>query len=194
MASDAEGGRERDGGGGEGGAAAAVAEEAVWYLLRLHDRRRCKFWLHGFPAYKASVAGHSPGDDDRRRKRRHRDQGSSASSAMLSSSAASSHLPPPPPPVVAPPPVFLALGACRACVPYIPGFQGIDSDLRVAGEELAMRDAVGVLGRLGTRDVGAEAGELGVRGEMWSLSYVGFWTLMFIVCRFGERKHRRGKV
>jgi len=76
-----------------------------------------------------------------------------------------------------PPPVFLALGARRACVPYTPAFQGID--LRVvrplsAREKLAMRDAVGVLVRLGAKVVGAEAGGLGVRGEMWSLSYVGF--------------------
>jgi len=80
-------------------------------------------------------------------------------------------LPPPPPPV------FLALGARRACVPYTPAFQGID--IRVvrplsAREKLAMRDAVCVLVRLGAKVVGAEAGGLGVRGEMWSLSYVGF--------------------
>jgi len=37
-----------------------------------------------------------------------------------------------------------------------------------------MRDAVCVLVRLGAKVVGAEAGGLGVRGEMWSLSYVGF--------------------
>jgi len=37
-----------------------------------------------------------------------------------------------------------------------------------------MHDAVGVLVRLGARVVGAEAGELGLRGEMGSLSYVGF--------------------
>jgi hypothetical protein len=76
-----------------------------------------------------------------------------------------------------PPPVFLALGARRACVPYTPAFQGID--IRVvrplgAREKLAMRDAVSVLVRLGAKVVGAEAGGLGVRGEMWSLSYVGF--------------------
>jgi hypothetical protein len=93
------------------------------------------------------------------------------------SSSASSRLLPPPPPVVAPPPVFLALGARRACVPYTPAFQGID--LRVvrplsAREKLAMRDAVCVLVRLGARVICAEAGGLGVRGEMWSLSYVGF--------------------
>ena len=45
-------------GGGEGGAVAAVAEEAVWYLLRLHDCRRCNSGCLGSPAYKASVAGH----------------------------------------------------------------------------------------------------------------------------------------
>ncbi|KAH9995293.1 hypothetical protein BJV77DRAFT_1066374 [Russula vinacea] len=76
-----------------------------------------------------------------------------------------------------PPPVFLALGARRACVPYTSAFQGID--IRVvrplsAREKLAMRDAVCVLVRLGAKVVGAEAGGLGVRGEMWSLSYVGF--------------------
>src|SRR5258707_7558334 len=91
--------------------------------------------------------------------------------------AASSHLPPPPPPVVTPPPVFLALGTRHACVSYTPAFQGID--LRVvrplgAREKLAMRDAVGVLVRLGAKVVRAGAGGLGVRGEMWSLSYVGF--------------------
>jgi len=105
-----------------------------------------QFWLPGFPAYKASVAGHSSRDDDRRRRRRHRDQASSASSATLSSSEASSHLPPPPPPpVIIPPPVFPALGARRVCVPYTPVFQGID--LRVvrplgAREKIAMRDAL----------------------------------------------------
>jgi len=66
---------------------------------------------------------------------------------------------------------------CARCAPYTPAFQGID--LRVvrplsAREKLAMRDAVGVLVRLGARVIGAEAGGLGVRGEMWSLSYVGF--------------------
>ena len=143
-----------------------------------------QFWLPGFPAYKmdlarsgragASAADHSEeGDQDHRQRRRRRDsQASSASSA----SSASRLLPQPrqPPP---PPPVFLALGARRACVPYTPAFQGID--LRVvrplsAREKLAMRDAVSVLVRLGARVVGAEAGGLGVRGEMWSLSYVGF--------------------
>jgi len=93
------------------------------------------------------------------------------------SSSASSHLLPPPPPVVTPPLVFLALGARRACVPYTPAFQSID--LRIVRplstrSKLAMRDAVNVLVRLGARVVGAEAGGLGVGGEMWSLSYVGF--------------------
>jgi len=174
LASDA-GGRERDGGGEAGAAAAAAAEAVVPPALPLPP---VQFWLPGFPAYKASAVGRSSGDDhDRRHRRRHRDRASSASSATLSSSAASAHLPPLPPPVVAPPPVFLALGARRACVPYTPAFQGID--LRVvrplsAREKLAMRDAVSVLVRLGARVVGAEAGGLGVRGEMWSLSYVGF--------------------
>jgi len=173
LASDAGDGRDRDG-GGEGGAAAAGAEAVVPPAPPLPP---VQFWLPGFPAYKMSVAGHSSGDDhDRRHRRRHRDRASSASTATMSSSA-SSHLLPPPPPVVTPPPVFLALGARRACVPYTPAFQGID--LRVvrplsAREKLAMRDAVGVLVRLGARVVGAEAGGLGVRGEMWSLSYVGF--------------------
>jgi len=166
MAFDAGGGRERDDSGGEGGAAAAVAEEGV--VPPAPPLPPVQFWLAGFPAYKASMAGHSSGDDDRRRRRRHRDQGSSASSATLSSSAASSHLPPPP--------VFLALGARRACVPDMPAFRGID--IRVvrpfcAREKLAMRDAVGVLVRLGARVVGAEAGGLGVRGEMERL-YISF--------------------
>ena len=82
-----------------------------------------------------------------------------------------------PPTAAAAATVFLALGARRACVPYTPAFQGID--LRVvqplsAREKLAMRDAVSVLVWLGARIVAAEAGGLGVRGEMWSLSYVGF--------------------
>ncbi|KAI0286458.1 hypothetical protein BC826DRAFT_1048400 [Russula brevipes] len=58
-----------------------------------------------------------------------------------------------------------------------PAFQG--TDLRVvrplsARERLAVRDAVSVVVPLGAMVVGAEAGGLGVRGEMWSLSYVGF--------------------
>lgn len=184
LASDAGGGRERDGGGGEGegggAAAAAAGEEAV--VPPAPPLPPVQFWLPGFPAYKASVAGHSGDDngDGRHRRRRHRDQASSSSASLSSvtmSSSASSRLLPPPPPVVAPPPVFLALGARRACVPYTPAFQGID--LRVvrplsAREKLAMRDAVCVLVRLGARVICAEAGGLGVRGEMWSLSYVGF--------------------
>jgi len=168
--------------GGEGGGAdagAAATEEAV--VPPAPPLPPVQFWLPGFPAYKATVAGHSGDGDDRRHRRRHRDRApssSSLSSVTMSSSSSSRFLPPPPPPpVVAPPPVFLALGARRACVPYTPAFQGID--LRVvrplsAREKLAMRDAVGVLVRLGARVVGAEAGGLGVRGEMWSLSYVGF--------------------
>ena len=143
-----------------------------------------QFWLPGFPAYKmhlarsgrtgASAADHSEeGDHDRRQRRRRRD---GQASSALSASSASRLLPQPrqPPP---PPPVFLALGARRVCVPYPPAFQ--DIDLRVvrplsAREKLAMRDAVSVLVWLGARVVAAEAGGLGVRGEMWSLSYVGF--------------------
>ncbi|KZV70277.1 hypothetical protein PENSPDRAFT_685655 [Peniophora sp. CONT] len=67
------------------------------------------------------------------------------------------------------PPVFLALGARRACVPYTPAFQGLDT--RVvrgvsARERLALRDACSVLVRLGARVEG--------EGGMWSLSYVRF--------------------
>ena len=130
-----------------------------------------QFWLPGFPAYKINQArsGRSAEDDhseDGRRRGQHRDHHSSSSA-----SSTSRMLPPPPPPV------FLALGARRACVPYTPAFQGID--IRVvrplsAREKLAMRDAVCVLVRLGAKVVGAEAGGLGVRGEMWSLSYVSF--------------------
>ncbi|KAH9953025.1 hypothetical protein BC827DRAFT_1273894 [Russula dissimulans] len=137
-----------------------------------------QFWLPGFPAYKMSQAAHSgkaEGDDRRRRDREVSSASTSTSTSASASvsSASASRLSTPP----LPPPVFLALGARRACVPYTPAFQGID--LRVvrplsAREKLAMRDAVGVLVRLGARVVGAEAGGLGVRGEMWSLSYVGF--------------------
>jgi hypothetical protein len=175
MASDA-GRRERED-GHEGADGKAPVEAVVPPAPPLPP---VQFWLPGFPAYKMGQApsgrdrDHEE-EDDRRHRRRHRDHprtSSSASSATMSSSA--SHMLPPP---VTPPPVFLALGARRACVPYTPAFQGID--LRVvrplsAREKLAMRDAVGVLVRLGARVVGAEAGGLGVRGEMWSLSYVGF--------------------
>jgi hypothetical protein len=128
-----------------------------------------QFWLPGFPAYRVNGRNMSAEDDDRRG--RHRDRHSSSSASSNSRMAT----PPPPPPP--PPPVFLALGARRACVPYTPAFQGID--IRVvrplsSREKLAMRDAVCVLVRLGAKVVGAEAGGVGVRGEMWSLSYVGF--------------------
>jgi hypothetical protein len=138
-----------------------------------------QFWLPGFPAYKMNLGRSrrsvSASTEDDRRRRRHRDhhhRTSSASTSVSSASSTSRVLQPPPPP-----PVFLALGARRACVPYTPAFQGID--IRVvrplsAREKLAMRDAVSVLVRLGAKVVGAEAGGLGVRGEMWSLSYVGF--------------------
>ncbi|KAF8258443.1 hypothetical protein EI94DRAFT_1754663 [Lactarius quietus] len=131
-----------------------------------------QFWLPGYPAYKLDHARTGSGDDGARTSpRRHRGEPASPSSSTRSS-AQSLLLQQRPPP-----PVFLALGARRACVPYTPAFQGVD--LRVvrplsAREKLAMRDAVSVLVRLGARVVGAEAGGLGVRGEMWSLSYVGF--------------------
>lgn len=171
MASDA-GRRERED-GGEGGDGNVPVEAVVPPAPPLPP---VQFWLPGFPAYKMGQA-HSGRDrdhaeeGDRLHRRRHRDHPRTSSSA--SSAARSSHMLPPP---VTPPPVFLALGARRACVPYTPAFQGID--LRVvrplsAREKLAMRDAVSVLVRLGARVVGAEAGGL-VRGEMWSLSYVGF--------------------
>ena len=139
-----------------------------------------QFWLPGFPAYKMNLGrsgkNASATTEDDRRRRRHRDHhhtsltSASVSSVSSASSTSGVHQSPPPP-------VFLALGARRACVPYTPAFQGID--IRVvrplsAREKLAMRDAVSVLVRLGAKVVGAEAGGLGVRGEMWSLSYVGF--------------------
>ena len=70
------------------------------------------------------------------------------------------------------PPVFLALGARRACVPYTPAFQGLDT--RVvrpvsARERLALRDAGAILTRLGARVEREAAG-----ADMWSLSYVRF--------------------
>ncbi|TFY66525.1 hypothetical protein EVG20_g4564 [Dentipellis fragilis] len=83
-----------------------------------------------------------------------------------------------------PPALFLALGARRACIPYTPAFQGLD--LRLvrpisARERLAIKDAVSVLESLGARAFGAgerEGGNAGderrAKGEMWSLSYVGF--------------------
>ncbi|KAI0286465.1 hypothetical protein BC826DRAFT_1048442 [Russula brevipes] len=66
------------------------------------------------------------------------------------------------------------------------GARAFRIDLRVvrplsAREKLAVRDAVSVLVRLGARVVGAEAGGLGVRGEMWSLSYVVF-EVFFLAC------------
>lgn len=156
--------------GGDDGGAGTQAETVVPPAPPLPP---VQFWLPGFPAYKINQArsgrsakGDHSEDNDRRRGR-HRDHRASSSSA-----SSTSRTPPPPPP-----PVFLALGARRACVPYTPAFQGID--IRVvrplsAREKLAMRDAVSVLVRLGAKVVGAEAGGLGVRGEMWSLSYVGF--------------------
>ncbi|KAH8985365.1 hypothetical protein EDB92DRAFT_1365134 [Lactarius akahatsu] len=133
-----------------------------------------QFWLPGYPAYKLDNARAGAGGGGARAPaspRRNRGEPVSPSSSTRSS-AQSLLLQQRPPP-----PVFLALGARRACVPYTPAFQGVD--LRVvrplsAREKLAMRDAVSVLVRLGARVVGAEAGGLGVRGEMWSLSYVGF--------------------
>jgi len=62
MASGAAGGHERNDGGGEGGTAAAVTEEAM--VPPGPPLLPVQFWLPGFPAYKASVVGHS-GDDDR---------------------------------------------------------------------------------------------------------------------------------
>ena len=173
MASDQD---ERDDDGNDGRA----QEEAV--LPAAPPLPPVQFWLPGFPAYKINLerSGRSAGarsKDDRRRGRHrdHRDTSSASRFTSLSSvsfaSSTSGVLQSPPPPV------FLALGARRACVPYTPAFQGID--IRVVRplstrEKLAMRDAVSVLVRLGAKVVGAEAGGLGVRGEMWSLSYVGF--------------------
>ena len=55
-------------------------------------------------------------------------------------------------------------------------FRGIDLRGRAAPgvrENIAMRDAVGMLDRLAARVVGAEADERGVREELWRLCYVG---------------------
>lgn len=76
--------------------------------------------------------------------------------------------------------VFLALGARRAYALYTTVFQGIE--LRVvrtlsACEKLAIRDTVGVLARLVARDIGAEAGGLGIRGEM------GAWAMACTIIR-----------
>lgn len=160
MASDA--GDHRD------GAAAEPSQETV--VPPASPLPPVQFWLPGYPAYKLDHARADSGGN-RGGAPRHRGEPVSPSSSTRSS-AQSLLLQQRPPP-----PVFLALGARRACVPYTPAFQGID--LRVvrplsAREKLAMRDAVSVLVRLGARVVGAEAGGLGVRGEMWSLSYVGF--------------------
>ncbi|KAH9033002.1 hypothetical protein EDB85DRAFT_1890441 [Lactarius pseudohatsudake] len=131
-----------------------------------------QFWLPGYPAYKLDNARAGAGGAGAPASPR-RNRGEPVSPSSSTRSSAQSLLLQQRPP----PPVFLALGARRACVPYTPAFQGVD--LRVvrplsAREKLAMRDAVSVLVRLGARVVGAEAGGLGVRGEMWSLSYVGF--------------------
>ncbi|KAF8497842.1 hypothetical protein F5888DRAFT_1695905 [Russula emetica] len=176
MASDQ--GEREDGGKGDDGCA---QEDAV--VPPAPPLPPVQFWLPGFPAYKMNL-GRSGGSvsastEDDRRRRRHRDHhhnrhsSSTFTSTSVSSASSTSRVLQP----IPPPPVFLALGARRACVPYTPAFQGID--VRVvrplsAREKLAMRDAVSVLVRLGAKVVGAEAGGLGVRGEMWSLSYVGF--------------------
>lgn len=160
MVSDA---GDHEDGGGSGGGEAVVPPAAPLPPVQ--------FWLPGYPAYKLDHTRAGSGGGVSTSPRRHRGEPASPSSSTRSS-AQSLLLQQRPPP-----PVFLALGARRACVPYTPAFQGVD--LRVvrplsAREKLAMRDAVSVLVRLGARVVGAEAGGLGVRGEMWSLSYVGF--------------------
>jgi hypothetical protein len=166
LASDAGAGDREDGAG-----AVPAPEAIVPPALPLPP---VQFWLPGYPAYKLDHARAGGGGDARTSppRRHNRGEPASPSSRSTRSSAQSLLLQQRPPP-----PVFLALGARRACVPYTPAFQGVD--LRVvrplsAREKLAMRDAVSVLVRLGARVVGAEAGGLGVRGEMWSLSYVGF--------------------
>ncbi|KAH9058165.1 hypothetical protein EDB87DRAFT_956070 [Lactarius vividus] len=136
-----------------------------------------QFWLPGYPAYKLgnARAGGTAGAPASPRRNRGEPVSPTSSTRSSAQSLLLQQRPPPP--------VFLALGARRACVPYTPAFQGVD--LRVvrplsAREKLAMRDAVSVLVRLGARVVGAEAGGLGVRGEMWSLSYSIF---VFADCR-----------
>ena len=176
MASD-QGEREEGGNGNDGRA----QEDAV--VPPAPPLPPVQFWLPGFPAYKMNLGRSgrsvSASTEDDRRRRRHRDRHHHSSSTSTSVSSVSSITASSTSRVLQspPPPVFLALGARRACVPYTPAFQGID--IRVvrplsAREKLAMRDAVSVLVRLGAKVVGAEAGGLGVRGEMWSLSYVGF--------------------
>ncbi|KAH9979639.1 hypothetical protein BJV74DRAFT_798294 [Russula compacta] len=136
-----------------------------------------QLWLAGFPAYQmdlarsgrvgASAVDHSKRNDDCRQWRRHRDsQASSASSASLASRLLPQAPQPPPPP---PLPVLLSLSARRACSIHLRVVRPLS-----AGEKLGMRDAVTVLVRLGTRVVRAEAGWLGLGGEMRSLGYVGF--------------------
>jgi hypothetical protein len=167
MASDAGAGDHED---GAGAGAVPAAEAVVPPALPLPP---VQFWLPGYPAYKLDHARAGGGGDARTSPPRRHNRGEQPASPSSTRSSAQSLLLQQRPP----PPVFLALGARRACVPYTPAFQGVD--LRVvrplsAREKLAMRDAVSVLVRLGARVVGAEAGGLGVRGEMWSLSYVGF--------------------
>jgi len=67
----------------------------------------------------------------------------------LTMSSSASHMLPPP-----------VLGARRACVPYTPAFRASTC----ASCDRSVRDAVGVLVRLGARIVGAGASGLGVRG------------------------------
>lgn len=54
-----------------------------------------------------------------------------------------------------------------------------------ACEKLAMRDAVSRLIRLRAKVVGAEAGGLGVRGEMWglvsSVAFEGLWAVSILI-------------
>ena len=114
---------------------------------------------------RESGRGGSADDGQRRWHRNHQ-----VSSTSFTSST--SHLLSPPMP-----PMLLAQDARHVCIPYTPAFQGIDARVvppLSAPEKLAMRDAVSVLVRLGVRIVGTEVGGLGVRGEMWNLSYAGF--------------------
>lgn len=139
-----------------------------------------QFWLPTYPSFDSTSMPHrhSKSSAHKSSSRRTKDKNKSRTERPID------------PLGNAPPPVFIALGARRACIPYTPAFQGLD--LRVvrpvsAREKLVVRDAVEILGRLGAKVKGMgmgmgmgmdeEEGQEGVvsrKGEMWSLSYVGW--------------------
>ncbi len=146
-----------------------------------------QFWLPGFPAYKMNLccSGRdvSGSTEDDRRRRRHRDHHhtSSTSTSVSSASSASStsHVlqPPPPPPLT--PPVFLAFCARgRACRIRLYSrasmSESCDRSAPTSARNLLCATLLVCSLGSGSKVVGAEAGGLGMRGEMWSLSYIGF--------------------